>query len=167
MLDSLMSLFKKKKKVKGYKRNYPKTVEEVLDDSIVYKKETNDAVIKFKKMKPWKGTKEEIQTKFKVLCHDLALAYEIEEPQLVFVKQFGCGSCYFPVGNLIILTEEFNKLYSAVTFLHEFGHALYKDEKATCTWSINLFKRHFPKSFSRLQGKGHLLCRPESPMLKE
>ena len=34
-----------------------------------------------------------------------------------------------------------------VTFLHEFGHALGKNEVQTCTWSINLFKK---KSFSRI-----------------
>ena len=124
---------------------YPTSVEEVLDDNIRYRAGTNEAVIKFKKLHPWRGSTEEIQHKLRQLNKDLAEVYKIEEPQLVFVTKFVYGCCYFPVGNLIIMEQERNGQYSVVTFLHEFGHALGKNEKSTCRWSINLFASISPK----------------------
>lgn len=166
MFQAIKNLLKKKKKG-WYKANYPKTVKEVLDDDATYLPATHEAIRKFKASKPYKGTLEEIKDKFRSLNHDLSVVYEIDEPVLAFVKEFYIGSCYFPIGNLIVLTNEFDDRYSVVTFLHEFGHALHKDEKQTCRWSINLFKRHFPKSFAKLKSKGHVLCKSDSPYLKE
>lgn len=136
---------------------YPETVAEVLDDSIKYRAGTDEAMIEFKKSHPWKGTLEEMRSKLRSLNENLAKVYKIKTPQVVFVEKFVYGCCYFPVGNLIIMEREKDGRYSVVTFLHEFGHALGKGEKGTCKWSINLFRKHFPRSFEKLEPRGHLL----------
>ena len=44
---------------------------------------------------------------------------------------------------------------SIITFLHECAHAVYGyDEHMSRAWSINLFKRVYPKAFARLQVEG-------------
>jgi hypothetical protein len=48
---------------------------------------------------------------------------------------------------------------SVVTYLHEFAHALGRDERGACRWSINLFRRVFPEQFARLAASGHTLRR--------
>jgi hypothetical protein len=136
---------------------YPDTVSEVLDDNIKYRSGTNEAIERFKKSNPWKGSVQEKQDKFRNLNEELSKVYNIETPQIVFVEQFAYGCCYFPVGNLIVMEQERDGRYSVVTFLHEYGHALGKNEQATCKWSINLFRKHFPESFAKLKPKGHLL----------
>ncbi len=141
--------------------DYPETVAEVLDDKIVYKDETHAAIKRFKGSHPWLGSKKEMQSKFLQLNEDLAKSYKIETPQVVFVPKFAYGSCYFPIGNLIVLEEETDGRYSVVTFLHEFGHAMGKGERSTCKWSINLFRLHFPKSYEKLEPRGHLLYRKD------
>lgn len=160
LFDWFEKLVKKAERAAG-KPDYPDTVEEVLDDNLKYRKETSAAIIKFKKSKPWKGTKEEVQAKLRTLNSELAEIYGIEPPQVVFVRRFAYGCCYFPIGNLIIMEHEKDGRYSVVTFLHEFGHALGKGERATCKWSINLFRKHFPKSYAKLVPKGHLLYLPK------
>jgi hypothetical protein len=41
---------------------------------------------------------------------------------------------------------------SIITFLHEIGHAVYGyDEHMARVWSINLFKKVYPKAFARLE----------------
>lgn len=137
--------------------SYPKTVEEVLDDNMKYRPGTDKFLEIFKNSNPWKGTLEEKQNKFRELNENLSKVYGIDTPQLVFVKKFSYGCCYFPIGNLIVMEQDKNEKYSVVTFLHEFGHALGKNEKQTCKWSINLFRRHFANSFMKLKSRGHLL----------
>lgn len=141
------------------KEEYPKTVKEVLDDTIVYRKSVHQAIRVFKKLNPWRGNNDQIKSKFGILNSYLANAYNISEPQLVFVKEFVFGPCCFPKSNLIILTPEDDGRYSVVTYLHEFGHILGKNEKETCRWSINLFRLHFPKSYEKLEHNGHVLTR--------
>ena len=138
---------------------YPDTVEEVLDDTLKYRSGTHEAMEKFKASHPWHGTKKEVQEKFLELNRNLSNVYKIEPPQVIFVKKFEYGACAFRLGNLIIMEQERDGRYSVVTYLHEFGHILGKGEKGTCRWSINLFRHHFPKSFSRLEHEGHLLMK--------
>ena len=141
------------------KPNYPETVAEVLDDNIKYRPGVNEAVVRFKESRPWRGTPDEMKEKLRTFNRELAKVYSIEPPQIVFVRRFVYGCCYFPIGNLIIMEQENDGRYSVVTYLHEFGHSLGKDERATCRWSINLFRKHFPKSFAKLVPEGHLLMR--------
>lgn len=138
---------------------YPETVAEVLDDTIQYKKECLAAMDRFRRSKPWHGGQQAQRMKIRRLNRDLAKAYEIESPTVVFLEEFAHGPCYFPMGNLIIMNPEDDGRYSIVTFLHEFGHALGKNERGTCRWSINLFRKFFPKSYERLVPRGHVLQR--------
>lgn len=138
--------------------DYPETVAEVLDDNLDFEPETNAAMERFKASHPWRGSQEEIQAKFHVLNEELAKVYKIKTPTLLFLKR---PSVYVPILNLINLQVENDGRYSVVVFLHEFGHALKKKERETCTWSINLFRKHFPKSFSRLEPNKHLLYRKD------
>lgn len=136
---------------------YPKTAEEILDKNMKFNVKTNKAMIEFKKTNPWDGTLKEIEEKILTLNANLSKIYGIEPPQIVFLKKTPFGPCYFPGSNLIMMEPEKNGKYAISTYLHEFGHALGKNEKETCKWSINLFKKHFPENFDKLDQKGHLL----------
>ena len=46
-----------------------------------------------------------------------------------------------------------------LTYLHEFAHARGYDERGACRWSLNLFRRCFPRSFARCRPVGHTLVR--------
>ena len=48
---------------------------------------------------------------------------------------------------------------SVLAYLHEFAHARGADERQACHWSINLFRRCFPRSFARCRAVGHTLVR--------
>ena len=50
-----------------------------------------------------------------------------------------------------------------VTLLHEFAHAIGRDEYGAIRWSINLFKQVFPTEYARLTSQGHTLIKPVKP----
>jgi len=141
--------------------DYPKTVQEVLIEGKKYRPAALRAVRKFAKSRPWCGTLSERQTKLRQLNHDLAVAYGVAEPQLVFGETNRDGddsgsSCYIPAVGAIIMRGKL----SVVTYLHEFAHHLFgKDERKACRWSINLFRRCFPKSWEKLRFEGHMVRR--------
>lgn len=156
MLDNIKKKWNLYKKLKAFK-TYPKSMDEILDDEIKYKQETIQAILDFKAKNPWKGSQEEIQAKFHWLNETLSKIYKIEKPTLVFLKNFAYGSCYFYVGNMIVIIPTSTGKLSVLVYLHEFGHALGMGEPGTCKWSTNLFKRYFPEKFEKLTPKGHLL----------
>jgi hypothetical protein len=137
-----------------YRPNYPATVAECLDDTIRYKPATLAAVQEFARSKPWRGTLEERVAKFHSLHAALCGIYG-KQTRVVIVpgEQHSGRSNYAPGDDTITLIGRL----SVVTFLHEFGHALGKDERQTCRWSLNLFKRCFPRSFARAAHVGHTL----------
>lgn len=136
---------------------YPQTVAEVIDPNIRYRPEALLAVKLFATAKPWRGTIGERKKKFRRLNRELAAAYGIEKPRLEFddveADRSSASSSYDEVMHQITLCGRL----SVVTFLHEFAHALGKDERQACRWSINLFKRCFPISFERCLAVGHML----------
>ena len=139
--------------------DYPETVLEVLDDEMRFRPATLRAVQAFAFSKPWRGSLEKRKKKFLTLNHDLASSCDIPEPDLRFERIDGTsskGSYYQPNAHRIVMTGKL----SVVTYLHEFGHALGKDEVDACRWSVNLFRRCFPRQFSRLVHRGHTLIRP-------
>jgi len=133
---------------------------QILDDSIQYHPAILQAMRTFSDSGPWSGTIEERKAKFQRLNRELAAACGIRPPELV-VGDLGGGSSggshYLPVFHRIVLTGRL----SVVTFLHEFAHALKRNEWQACRWSVNLFRRAFPQQFSRLVYRGHVLVRPE------
>lgn len=141
----------------SYKPNYPDTVEEILQDR-KYNPDVLRAMKRFRRSKPFRGTYQERKEKFRVLFEDLKAIYGKSELGLTLPRtesnDYGNGS-YSPAGKHISL---YGRL-SVITFLHEFGHALGKDERKACQWSVNLFKRIFPKSFERCSFDGHMVRR--------
>lgn len=130
---------------------YPRTVAEVLDDTITYRPAVLAAMRTFRRARPWVGTPRARGAKLRALNDALALAYGIDAPRL---RTGGTAASYSPGTHTITLDR-----LSVVTFLHEFGHALGKNERQTCRWSINLFRRVFPRSFARLRARGHMLIK--------
>ena len=139
--------------------DYPATVLEVIDDQVIYSEAVLHAVEHFAQAHPWRGTTDERQEKIRALHHDLSTACNLAEPELVFTCIIGGpsgGSHYEPSRQRIVIVGKL----SVVTYLHEFGHAQGMGEKESCRWSINLFKRCFPRQYGRLVHVGHMLVRP-------
>jgi len=132
-----------------YSANYPATVAEVLDDSMTFKPDALRAVRELAAAKPWRMSADERLELFQATARKLAAAYGIGCPRV----SRGTMDCYTPHSNRIWLTGKM----SVVTFLHEFGHARGFDERQTCGWSINLFRRCFPRSFARCRQVNHTL----------
>jgi hypothetical protein len=157
------------------KREYPKTVAECIDENMKYRPGVLTAVKKFRKSGPWEGTEKEMQDKILVLNEELAKLYEIATPKVVFVDEFPAGPCCIPGAKpAVIFLQQIKSTgkYSIVAFLHEFGHTLGKGEKETCRWSLNLFKRVFPKQYEKLkpgegEHDGHILYRPKDEETKD
>ncbi len=133
---------------------------EVLNDNIKYKSETNSALEEFKKINPFIGTNKQRREKIRNLNKKLSEIYNVRTPLVLFSPQLAT-SCYIPKLNVILLVN-----LSVITFLHEFGHVLGKNEYQTCSWSINLFRKHFKEIYDKLEHKGHLLVNPKDNNLK-
>jgi hypothetical protein len=132
---------------------YPQTVKEVIKN-VKYNKECITALKAYKEMKPWRGSEEERIWKMKTLHWNLNLAYR-RTTKLQFVG--GDQSSYYEPGEDLI-TIVGNP--SVITYLHEYAHALYgASEKQACRWSINLFRKIFPRSYRNLKPVGHMLRR--------
>jgi hypothetical protein len=140
-----------------YRANYPASVQEVLRPRRKYRPAVLRAVKAFARSKPWQGRLSERREKFRAVHLALCQEYGLAVP-LVFsnFEGFSGGSCYVPATRTILLAGRL----SVVTYLHEFGHALGKDERQTCIWSINLFRRCFPRSYGRCRHRGHVLEAP-------
>lgn len=138
----------------AYRRNYPATVAEVLVEGKTYKPGTLAALRRFRAAKPWQGTVEERAEKIRVLYRELAAVYRIEAPTLR-VSPSAIDAYWPPVHTIRLNASNL----SVVTALHEFGHALGKDERLAVRWSVNLFRRIFPRSYARLNHVGHTLRR--------
>jgi hypothetical protein len=135
--------------------DYPATVSEVLDASMKFKPAVLAAVRAYARSKPWRGTLEERRQKIRALYTALAAAYGIPTPTLVF-GDHGEGdsgrSCCIPAMGTVILRGK----NSCISALHEFHHLLGNNEREACRWSLNLFRRCFPRSWSRLRFEGHM-----------
>jgi len=142
-------------------RNYPATVSEIIDDNIRYRRATISAAKWFARRKPWRGRIGCRKQKFARFHEKLCEAYG-KTTRLIFEGTHRGGpsgsSTYTPAADVITLRGRL----SVVTYLHEFAHALGRDERGACRWSVNLFKRCFPRSFSRCIPSGHCLMRPEA-----
>lgn len=140
--------------------DYPNSVAEVLDPPVRFKPATVAAVLRFKRLKPWRGSEQERIAKFKQLHADLCHAYGKATMLQIGVLDGGdSGSSYYrPATDTITLCGRL----SVLTYLHEFAHALGRDEHGACRWSLNLFRQAFPISFARCLTDGHMLRRPDA-----
>jgi len=132
-----------------YRANYPATVREVLSSRRKYRPGALKALRAFRRAKPWRGSEAERREKFKKLHRQLCRVYGVQ-PTLAFSRQE--VACYMPGRNRINLPT-----LSVVTYLHEFAHARGADERQACGWSINLFRRMFPRYYARCRHDGHML----------
>ena len=112
--------------------------------------------------KAWKGTREELMTKYETLLKKLCEIYKVTVPTLVVDEQSvrlqaGRG-CYNHVLNQIEMPK-----FSLVTFLHEFKHMLQhkkhkpQSEVVARGWSLSVFKQASPKHYRRAVRKNLLL----------
>jgi hypothetical protein len=141
-----------------YSPNYPATVAEVLDPPVHFRPAVIEAVKRFARAKPYRGTCDERKQKFIALHHDLCSVYG-KQTSLTFgvIDGSDSGSSFYrPATDSITLTGKL----SAVTYLHEFAHALGRDERGAVRWSVNLFRLCFPRSFARCMTEDHTLRQP-------
>lgn len=145
-----------------YRANYPATVAEVLSDRMKFHPAALAGVRALARAKPWQGTAAERRRKLELCLDALAAAYRIRRPKLLFGVP-GTVDCYVPLTHTIYLSDRM----SVVTFLHEFGHARGFDERQTCRWSLNLFRRCFPRSYGRCRHVAHTLVNDRRRSLNE
>ena len=137
---------------------YPQSLEAALGCPFKYPPATLRAVKAFARSKPWRGTFEERQAKFRQLHADLCRVYGLTLTLKIIGDGTGDsgGSYYSRGGNVIVLAGRL----SVITFLHEWGHAVKGgSEFEACRWSLRLFQRCFPKSWGRLRFEGHVARR--------
>jgi hypothetical protein len=140
-----------------YSPNYPETIVEVLGPPVQFRAAVIEAGRAFAASKPYRGSLDERMQKFTAFHAALCGIYG-KQTLLEFGELDGgdSGSSYYrPATDTIVL----NGKLSVVTFMHEFAHALDRDERGAVRWSLNLFRVCFPRSFSRCVGVGHTLRR--------
>lgn len=141
--------------------DYPQSVSEVIDLTAKYRPAVLAAVRRFAASKPYRGTLEERRAKFATLNRELAAAYDVEPPILVFEGD-GTGdsgaSCYSPATRTITMRGRL----SMISLTHEWSHFRHgRSERKACHWSLNLFRRCFPTSWQRLRFEGHMVRRDD------
>lgn len=141
--------------------NYPRSVNEVLDRQIRFRKSTVLAVNRFMLSGPWSGSLNERKQKFLELHHDLCRIYD-KRTTLRFGALNGGSSGNSSYARAVDVITLRGKL-SVVTYLHEFAHALGRDERDACRWSVNLFAKYFPEQFARCSRHGHMLTNVKQP----
>jgi hypothetical protein len=149
------------------RRTYPSTVP--INEDLEYRQETIDLMEKWKtEIKPFrpkeysKEAVKERKRKYQWLTDRLSEIYKIRKPRIIvgnitkqsWEKAGSSGSSnYKPLSHTITINGKF----SVLTLLHEYSHARSFDETDAVLWSVNLFKRTFPVSYSKLHGEGHTL----------
>ena len=143
-------------------RQYPSSIDEILDDTIKYRREVVKAMNKFKSFEPWKGTPFQRAAKLSWLHLEFCKIYGVDtkltfDPDILCdVEQKSGNGWWDPELNMIHISGK----VSILTFLHEWGHNLHgESEFYACWWSINLFRKIFPQNFNKLRNnaRGHFL----------
>jgi hypothetical protein len=145
---------------------YPDTVVEVIDDKMTFPPEVIRVASELARSRPWTGTLAERKEKFRQAAVDLAVALGIRPPELRFGRidgSFSGASYYEPRHHRVVLSGRL----SIITMFHEVGHALGFGERQATAFSVNLFKRCFPRQFARLIHRGHTLLRPQDVAMRK
>jgi len=126
----------------------PSSVEDVLDDSATFQPAALAAVKALARSKPWTGTDAERLEKFNACAAALASAYSAPAWTIIIGEpgQFDAQQHVFPLEKL-----------SVVSFLHAMALIRGCNRFSAYRWSINIFRRCFPKSYAR--------CRHDGPNL--
>jgi hypothetical protein len=135
------------------------TVASLINDRKTYSDDVIAATKAYARSKPWRGTIEERQAKLQTYHQALCAAYGV-----TIELEFQAINAVAPIGGLYV-TPDRSKIVlqtkiSLVNYLHAFTKARGAGKRECFVWSINLFKRYFPKSFDRAEKVGpYLLSR--------
>ncbi|GMT43050.1 MAG: hypothetical protein IEMM0002_1461 [bacterium] len=142
-----------------YQANYPDSVLEILDDEMKFKKGTVRALKNFRRfirknrLRGYNDPRIILQRFYasKRLIEILSIIYRIPVPDVRLGKVSGepassGSSCYIPANHTIVLSGKL----SVITLLHEFAHARGRNEREAVRFSVNLFKKVYPKQFNKL-----------------
>lgn len=136
------------------------TVENLIDERVRLNREAFAAIVAFRRAKPWRGTFEERYTKFQSLMASLTAAYGLGTgfhfQGSETLGRMGNGA-YDSRRDAIVLVGKL----SVVTFLHCFARARGKTREEAFRWSLSVFKKMFPISFSRCRHVGPYLIREQ------
>ena len=138
--------------------NYPN---EPVIARVFFRTRTNNAMMRFKRSQPWRGSLSAKKRKFRVMLDALNSIYSdhIRPVQLFFSNLTGGssgGSSYNPSNHTITMRGNL----SVTTFLHEFTHSRGYDEVGATIWCINLFRKYYPRIFEGLIYQGHFIMVP-------
>lgn len=131
--------------------------EPINNSEMKFKSETIDCLKEFKKYYPYSVGNDERLKGMQELLIKLSRAYNIPAPSLTFFKFIDGSDSFqsyydFLTNSIVIIGK-----LSIITFLHEFAHALGKDEPGATMWSVSLFRRVYPSAYKKLQAQGHCL----------
>lgn len=132
----------------------PQSVEDVLDDNATFEPAALAAVRELARAKPWQGTDEERLAKLNACAAKLADAYGHEH----WTFELGPVPRANPLNHVVTI----HKL-SVVTFLNYMAQLRGQNPFGAYRWSLNLFKRCFPRSFASAEQVGPNLVRREHP----
>ncbi len=156
------------------RRGYP-TENTVIIEDRKYKRGVLSALRKFKREKTFKKTMGERLVAMRTLVNELVEVYELKPITIDFIidsddweeklssdfeENLGNGQWIHSDRQIRLKGK-----LSIITLLHEFAHARFDhdinngDERITVKWSINLFRRVYPKQFERLNRHGHVFSR--------
>lgn len=140
----------------------PRTVADVLDDNATFEPAALAAARQLARAKPWRGSVTERLAKFNTAVTNLSAAYSL--PPLAVVRE---GESDGPIAGRIdpqrrlIVYPADTEWLSVVTLLHLFSAVRGLNTFGRFRWSINLFRRCFPISYSRCVQVGPYLIKPE------
>jgi hypothetical protein len=128
------------------------TTNKFIDDSKTYKPEAIKALKAFKKKKTFKLPLEERIEAMRELLASLTEIYAVSKP--VEFKTEDLDGSSSGLSFVRVLEDRFILVMmgrlSIITLLHEFAHCRGYDEAEARTWSLNLFRKVYPKQFARL-----------------
>lgn len=130
----------------------------LIDERVKVNAAAKAAIVAFRRSKPWRGDWSERGDKFAEFHRGMCEAYGLDA---LLVRdgmdQDVCsGGSSFCVRNQTITLR--GRL-SVVTYLHMLCRARGMDHRGACRWSLSIFKRFFPLSFSRCRLEGFMLVR--------
>lgn len=130
-----------------------------------YKPGVLAAMRRYARAKPWRGSVEDRKGKMRSALAELATVYERRPPALEFqhiAEDYEPGATGFSTYDPTTKTITICGGLSVLTLLHEFAHFLHgRNRRIALIWSVNLFRRAFPRSFERLvPGPGGMLVKP-------
>ena len=128
------------------------TVEGLINDRKVYSEAIIEATKELARSKPWQGTIAERQDKLRAYHVKLCAAYGIEiDLEFVGIADTVVGDVRF---NAQLRRIQLIGKCSIINYLHAFTRARGTGKREAYAWSLNLFKRYFPRSFERAEKIG-------------